>query len=201
MKTLFPGEFSLRNALAAAELGYAFGIRPETIAKGIAHLKNIPGRAERVECGQNFLVVVDYAHTPDSLKALCDAYAGHRKICLLGSAGGGRDTWKRPVMGKTAEENSNHVILTNDDPYDDDPLQILSEIAAGMDTAPDVIPDRREAIRKAFSMAKKDDVVLITGKGVDPIAGPGGAKIPWNDVDVAREELEKLLRDKDIIRA
>jgi len=199
--TSFPGEFSLRNALAAAELGYAFGITPEKIANGIAQLKNIPGRAERVECGQDFLVVVDYAHTPDSLKALCDAYAGRRKICLLGSAGGGRDTWKRPVVGKVAEENAEHVILTNDDPYDEDPLRILHEIAAGMKTKPDIIPDRREAIRAGLRIAKKDDVVLITGKGVDPIAGPGGTKIPWSDVDVAREELQKLLRGEDIMHA
>lgn len=199
MRTSFPGEFSLRNALAATELGFAFGIAPEHIARGIAGLTNIPGRAERIECGQDFLVVVDYAHTPGSLKALCDAYEGHHKICLLGSAGGGRDTWKRPVMGRTAEENSDHVILTNDDPYDDAPLQILHEIAAGMKTAPDIIPDRRDAIRAAFAMAKKDNAVLITGKGIDPIAGPEGVKIDWNDVDVAREELERLLRREDIM--
>ena len=193
METSFPGEFSLRNALAAAEVGYAFGIAPEKIARGIGGLKHISGRAERIDCGQGFLVVVDYAHTPDSLKALCEAYKKHRRICLLGSAGGGRDAWKRPIMGQIAEENADQVILTNDDPYDEDPVKILREIQSGMHTKPYVIPDRREAIRTALRLAKKNDVVLITGKGVDPIAGPRGTKIPWNDVEVAREELQSML--------
>ena len=201
IKTSFPGEFSLKNALAASELGRAFGIAPRAIARGIACVTHIPGRVENIDCGQDFLVVVDYAHTPDSLKALCEAYAGHRIICLLGSAGGGRDTWKRPIMGKIAEEHANRVILTNDDPYDEDPLHILHEIAVGMKTKPDSIPDRREAIRAGLRMAKKGDVVLITGKGVDPIAGPGGVKLSWNDVDVAREELEELLRGSAIMRS
>lgn len=191
MNVMLPGEFSLRNALAAATVARAFGIAPNVIAAGVARVTRIPGRAEEIRDGQDFTVVVDYAHTPDSLKALCDAYSGKKKICILGSAGGGRDTWKRPVMGKIAEENCAHVILTNDDPYDEDPKHILDEILSGMKTKPDVIPDRREAIRHAFSLAQRGDAVLITGKGIDPIAGPGGIKIPWNDVTVAREELAK----------
>lgn len=186
-----PGEFSLKNALAAAEVAYAFGADLDAIQKGLASLTRIPGRAERIEAGQDFIVVVDYAHTPDSLAALCDAYPG-RKICLLGSAGGGRDTWKRPVMGKTAEEKCEVVILTNDDPYDEDPQKIANEIASGMTKRPDIILDRREAIRKAFSIAHKGDTVLITGKGIDPIYGKGGAKIPWSDAEVAREEIQRL---------
>ncbi len=197
--TTLPGEFSLRNALAAADMGHAFGIAPRDIARGIASLTAIPGRAERVECGQDFIVVVDYAHTPESLRALCDAYAGRQRICVLGSAGGGRDTWKRPVMGRTAEENAERVILTNDDPYDEDPMQILGEMAAGMKTKPDIIPDRRLAIRTALRAAKPGNAVLITGKGIDPIAGPHGTKIPWSDVEVAREELESLLRGGAIL--
>lgn len=186
-----PGEFSLKNALAAAEVSYAFGANLDAIEKGLAALTRIPGRAERIEVGQDFAVIVDYAHTPDSLAALCDAYPG-RKICLLGSAGGGRDTWKRPVMGKTAEEKCDVVILTNDDPYDEDPQKIADEMAAGMTKNPDIVLDRRLAIRKAFSLAHTGDVVLITGKGIDPIYGKGGAKIPWSDAEVAREELKRL---------
>lgn len=193
MRTKLPGEFSLKNALAAAEVAHAFDISPLVIQKGIATLSTIPGRAERIDEGQDFLVIVDYAHTPDSLKALCDAHRGLRKIVLLGSAGGGRDTWKRPVMGKTAEENADVVILTNDDPYDDDPMQIIDEIAAGMRQRPEIIPDRQSAIRHAFAIAKNGDAVLITGKGIDPIYGPGGAKIPWSDADVARAELRRRL--------
>lgn len=201
ISTAFPGEFSLKNALAAAELGHAFGITPETIARGIAGLTRIPGRAERIECGQDFAVVVDYAHTPDSLKALCEAYGAHRRICVLGSAGGGRDTWKRPVIGRIAEENAELVILTNDDPYDEDPDKIIREIVAGMTTKPVILPDRRAAIREALRAARAGNVILITGKGIDPIAGPGGKKIPWNDVDVAREELERFLREKAIMHS
>jgi UDP-N-acetylmuramoyl-L-alanyl-D-glutamate--2,6-diaminopimelate ligase len=191
-----PGEFSLKNALAAAVLAHALGIDTPAIARALESVRKIPGRAEEVHAGQAFTVVVDYAHTPDSLQALCDAYGSLPKICILGSAGGGRDTWKRPVMGAIAEKNCAHVILTNDDPYDEDPQKILEEIAGGMHKRPEIIPDRRKAIERALRMAKPGDVVLITGKGIDPLMGPGGAKTPWNDVDVAREELEKLMGEK-----
>lgn len=188
-----PGEFSLKNALAAAELTYACGVELGAIEKGLNNLLRIPGRAERIDEGQDFTVVVDYAHTPDSLAALCKAY-DRRKICILGSAGGGRDTWKRPVMGRTAEEHSDVVILTTDDPYDDDPAQIAAEIAAGMHKKPEILLDRRLAIRRAFELARPGDVVLITGKGIDPIYGKGGVKIPWSDASVAREELSRIAR-------
>ncbi|HVU75285.1 MAG TPA: UDP-N-acetylmuramyl-tripeptide synthetase [Candidatus Paceibacterota bacterium] len=189
--TSLPGEFSLRNALAAAEAASAAGIAPETIARGIAALSVIPGRAERVDEGQPFTVVVDYAHTPESLAALCDAYSAMRKICILGSAGGGRDTWKRPVMGKVAEEKCAVVILTTDDPYDDDPMQIIEEIAAGMKKRPEILPDRREAIRRALSLAQAGDAVLITGMGIDAPHIRGGTSA-WSDASVAREELKRL---------
>jgi UDP-N-acetylmuramoyl-L-alanyl-D-glutamate--2,6-diaminopimelate ligase len=97
-------------------------------------------------------------------------------------------------MAKIAEENCSYVILTNDDPYDEDPQKILSEMRGGMKTEPFVIPDRREAIRRGLALAHTGDAVLITGKGIDAIAGPGGKKIPWNDVEVAREEIGLLLR-------
>jgi UDP-N-acetylmuramoyl-L-alanyl-D-glutamate--2,6-diaminopimelate ligase len=190
--TSLPGEFSLKNALAAAEAARAAGIAPELIAKGVASLSVIPGRAERVDEGQDFTVVVDYAHTPESLAALCDAYGAMRRICILGSAGGGRDTWKRPVMGRVAEEKCAVVILTNDDPYDDDPLQIIEEIAAGMKRRPEILADRREAIRRALSLAQKGDAVLITGMGIDAPHLKGGAQARWSDSAVAREELKRL---------
>lgn len=190
------GEFSLRNALAAATLGKALRIDAGTIARGISAVRTIPGRAQYIEAGQNFAAVVDYAYTPDSLKAILSAFGERRKICVLGSAGGGRDTWKRPVLGKIAEEACARVILTNDDPYDDDPAAIINEIASGMKKEPVIVPDRRLAIRRAFELTQEDDVVLITGKGIDPIYGRGGAKLPWNDVEVAREELERLLKKR-----
>lgn len=186
-----PGEFSLRNALAAATVARAFGIPERTIANGIARVTRIPGRAEEVREGQDFAVVVDYAHTPDSLQAIYDAYAGRRRICVLGSTGGGRDKWKRPVMGSVAEKSCDIIILTNEDPYDEVPEDIVAEIASGIRSKkPEIIMDRREAIRRAVSLATSGDAVLITGKGTDPtIAGPKGTKIPWSDAQVAREEV------------
>lgn len=187
-----PGEFSLENALAAAEMAHACGIADDAIVRGIEAVSEIPGRAQRVDLGQPFLVIVDYAHTPDSLRALCAAYPSRRRICVLGSAGGGRDTWKRPVMGEVAEESCDVVILTTDDPYDEDPLTIIRDMERGMHKPHEVIPDRRAAIARAFALAKPGDAVLITGKGIDPIYGPHGTKIPWSDAAVAREELAKI---------
>jgi UDP-N-acetylmuramoyl-L-alanyl-D-glutamate--2,6-diaminopimelate ligase len=193
-----PGEFSLRNALAAATLAHAMNIPMESIASGIAGLQRVAGRAEEVREGQSFTTVIDYAHTPDSLRAIYAAYPTRRKICVLGSTGGGRDTWKRPVMGGIAEEMCDTVILTNEDPYNEDPQSIVAMIASGMKRkVPEIIMDRREAIRRALSLAHEGDVVLITGKGTDPtIQGPRGTSIPWSDADVAREEIRNLAAKK-----
>lgn len=203
-----PGDFSLQNGLAAALVTRTLGVSAETIAIGLGKLATIPGRAERIEAGQDYTVIVDYAHTPDSLEALYKAYtipstslgvspstelrASRKLICVLGSTGGGRDTWKRPVMGKMADTYCDHVILTNEDPYDEKPESIVSALSGGMKRKPEVIMDRRRAIAKALSLAKSGDAVLITGKGTDPnIAGPNGTKEPWSDAVVAREEILK----------
>ena len=189
-----PGTFSIQNALAAATLARAFDIDTITIARGLASVTTIPGRAERIEEGQDFVVVVDYAHTPESLRAIYDAYKNRRRVCVLGSTGGGRDMWKRPAMGAIADEYCEHVILTNEDPYDEDPHSIVEGLARGVTRhTPEIIIDRREAIRRALTLAKPGDAVLITGIGTDPnICGPNGTKVPWNDADVVREELRKL---------
>ena len=196
IETHLPGEFSLKNALAAATLMHALGFPTTTIATGIANLSLIPGRAEEINEGQAFPVVVDYAHTPDSLKALYSAYAKRRKICVLGSTGGGRDMWKRPAMGEIADEYCDTIILTNEDPYDEDPRSIVDSIARGITSKqPEVIMDRRAAIARAIELARASDAVLITGKGTDPtIQLARGASIPWSDADVAREELKKVLK-------
>jgi len=205
MRIHLPGAFSVQNALAAATLTRALGIPLGAIKRGLDSLTRIPGRAERIEAApapgraagrkQDFLVVVDYAHTPDSLKALYDAYQSMRKICVLGATGGGRDLWKRPVMGKLAAEACAHVILTNEDPYDEEPRSIVEAMERGMQGGShEILMDRREAIRRALSLARPGDAVLITGKGTDPsICGPRGSDVPWSDAAVAREELEKLL--------
>ena len=188
-----PGNFSVRNALAAIKVGEFLGISPATSAHALASLARIPGRAERIEAGQDFLAVVDYAHTPDSLQALYDAYSSQRKICVLGNTGGGRDTWKRPEMGRIADNACSEVILTDEDPYDEDPEKIVQDMAKGMKRAAKIIMDRREAIRTALSLAQPGDAVLITGKGTDPyIMQAHGTKTPWSDAQVVREELDKL---------
>ena len=189
-----PGLFSLYNALAAAVTAKALGLNEPDIIRGLAQLKEIPGRAQAIHEGQPFSVVVDYAHTPDSLTALYDAYSGKRMICVLGGTGGGRDLWKRPAMGKIADERCAEVILTTEDPYDEDPRSISEMIAHDMKRLPNIIVDRRLAIREALSRALGNDVVLITGKGSEPsIHMAGGVDIPWSDETVVREELKALV--------
>lgn len=188
-----PGEFSVLNALAAIKTAAWLGVSVEQSAQALHLLTRIPGRAEKIEAGQDFVAIVDYAHTPDSLHALYGAYKARRKICVLGNTGGGRDTWKRPLMGQIADEACDEVILTNEDPYEEDPGSILSAMAAGMSRAPRIIMDRREAIRTALTLARPGDAVLVTGKGTDPyIMEANGKRTPWSDTTVVREELEKL---------
>lgn len=193
-----PGKFNISNAIAALTLAREIGIPPEEAKKGIESLSLIRGRVERVEAGQPFTVIVDYAHTDDSLRKLYETFPSSRKIAVLGSTGGGRDSWKRPVLGKIADEYCDEIIITNEDPYDEDPMKIINEVASGVTKhTPIIIEDRREAIAKALSLAKENDTVLISGKGTDPyIMGPNGTRLPWDDATVAKEELEKLMQKK-----
>jgi len=189
-----PGLFNLRNILAALTLTEAMGVPLATIKRALEHQPPIAGRAERVGGTQPYIVVIDYAHTPDSLKALYETYKERRIIAILGSTGGGRDAWKRVEMGRIADEYADVAILANEDPYDEDPQKIVSDIAKGFTKKrPFVFLDRRNAIREALREAKPSNVVLITGKGTDPyIMGPGGNKEAWSDKKVAEEELAKL---------
>jgi UDP-N-acetylmuramoyl-L-alanyl-D-glutamate--2,6-diaminopimelate ligase len=192
------GVFNIYNILGATTLAQALGVGLETIKRALEKIEIIPGRAERIDEGQPFSVIVDYAHTPDSLEKLYQAFkdtgSGTRRICVLGNTGGGRDTWKRPEMGRIADEYCSGVILTNEDPYDEDPGKIVDAMAVGMKRhKPLIIMDRREAIRTALLRAQSGDVVLITGKGTDPyIMGPRGRKEPWSDKEVVRQELRAL---------
>ena len=188
-----PGKFNALNALAAIKMGETIGISVSDAARALAHLPSVRGRVERIDSGQDFLAIVDYAHTPDSLQALYGAFPKRRKICVLGNTGGGRDVWKRPLMGKIADEACDKVILTNEDPYDEDPRDIVDAMARAMERAPEIIMDRRAAIRAALAYARAGDAVLISGKGTDPfIMEARGAKIPWSDAQVVREELARL---------
>jgi UDP-N-acetylmuramoyl-L-alanyl-D-glutamate--2,6-diaminopimelate ligase len=189
-----PGKFNLYNAIAASVLARAFGIKTPTIARALLKMNLIPGRAQEINEGQRFRVIVDYAHTPDSLKAIYEAYGDSRKICVLGSTGGGRDVWKRSTMGGIAEDNCSHIILTDEDPYDESPQKIIEDMIAGMRGNPEIIMDRAKAIEHALSLAGPKDVVLITGKGTDPfIMGREGNKQKWSDEMVTRTALKSLV--------
>jgi UDP-N-acetylmuramoyl-L-alanyl-D-glutamate--2,6-diaminopimelate ligase len=196
------GEFNIRNGLAAATVADAFGVSLSAIKEGLAKLSMIKGRVEFVKFDeeplkskQTFDVVVDYAHTSGSLTELYKAFATQKRICVLGNTGGGRDKWKRPEMARVADTFCDEVILTNEDPYDEDPDQIVEEMLPGFKMhTPTIIMDRREAIAEALKRAKGGDAVLITGKGTDPyIMLANGEKLPWSDYEVAKEELAKLL--------
>ncbi len=158
----------------------------------------IPGRFEIVK-EEPFKVVIDYAHTPDELLGVYeffkDHYPGKRLIAVFGSCGGGRDVWKRKVLGEIADRFCDEIILTNEDPYDDNPLEIIEEIAQGISVCQNLykILDRRKAIKKALSLAKKGDIVLITGKGAEKsIISKKGKKIPWSDKEVVKEDLKGI---------
>lgn len=189
-----PGEFNALNALAAIKTAEHLGV-PLTVSKeALETLAPVQGRVQDVApAAHPFRVIVDYAHTPDSLQALYDAFPTQRKVCVLGNTGGGRDTWKRPEMGKIADTMCEEVILTNEDPYDENPEKIIEEMASGMTRKPHIIMDRREAIAAALTKAQPGDVVLVSGKGTDPyIMEAGDKKAPWSDAEVVREELAKL---------
>jgi UDP-N-acetylmuramoyl-L-alanyl-D-glutamate--2,6-diaminopimelate ligase len=191
------GEFNAYNILAAITFAKNLGISDEIIKEAIEDLKQIPGRGQKIEAGQSFEVYVDYAHTKESLEALYKTFPNKNKVCVLGNCGGGRDKWKRPEMAKIAEQYCDEIILTDEDPYDEDPNQIVDEMKKAITKKPvTVIMDRRTAINDAIQRANKtnESVVLITGKGTDPyIMGPNGTKTPWLDSEVATEEIRKVI--------
>jgi UDP-N-acetylmuramoyl-L-alanyl-D-glutamate--2,6-diaminopimelate ligase len=196
------GLFNVYNCLAAITTARAFGVPLKTIHTALSNLPPIKGRVELFRspkgAGQKVTVVVDYAHTPDSLEKLYKAFEKEPKIAVLGNTGGGRDKWKRPEMGRLAGEYCARVILTNEDPYDEDPGNIVEEMVRGIedDTKVEVIMDRRKAIRTAIEGAPSGSVVLITGKGTDPyIMGPHNTKTPWSDAKVVQQEMAAIFGD------
>ena len=199
-----PGEFNIYNMLAALTYTQSQGISINTIKDAFENYDGARGRMERITLSenhplrkkQNFSVIVDYAHTPDSLEKVYKVFKEKDSICVLGNTGGGRDTWKRPEMAKIADTYCGRIILTNEDPYDEDPQKIIDEMKVAIKKhRPEIILDRREAISRALGKAKKGSVVIITGKGTDPyIMEADGKKIPWDDARVVREELEKILK-------
>ena len=188
------GQFNVYNMLAAIAYTRGLGITMDSIKVGLEKVTEIKGRAQKIPNNLGIEVIVDYAHTPDSLKALYEAFPAKKKVCVLGNCGGGRDKWKRKEMAQIAEKYCDEIILTDEDPYDDDPKEIIESMAKEIiNKKPKMIINRREAIATAIKKAKAGSVVLITGKGTDPyIMRANGVKEPWSDAKVAEEELLKF---------
>jgi len=202
------GDFNVYNALPAIAIGSALGISCDKIKEGLENLKIIPGRMERIDEGQNFLVFVDYAHEQEGMNAVLNTareLAGSNKvIVLLGAEGGGRDKAKRPILGEIVAKKADFTVISNVDPYEDDPREICEDIAKAAENPPTgggkirnenlfVIEDRRQGIKKALSLAKENDVILITGKGAEQSIIIGSKSHLWDDRIIVREELNKIL--------
>src|SRR6185312_107984 len=193
LETRLRGRFNVENVLGAVAAARLLGIDDDAIAYGVKELRGVPGRFEAVDEGQPFAVLVDYAHTPDSLeKVLRTArdLAQSRVICVFG-CGGDRDRGKRPLMGRIATELADIAIVTSDNPRSEEPEAIIAEILEGADGA-EVEPDRREAIARAIGEAAEGDVVVIAGKGHEQGQQFADGTIPFDDREVAREALRRL---------
>lgn len=191
------GRHNVYNVLAAISTGLSYGLDMDAVARGIAECRNVPGRFERVDQGQPFMVVVDYAHTDDALRnviGVARALNPNHVITVFG-CGGDRDRTKRPLMGMAAAENSDFVMLTSDNPRSEDPLDIINDALVGLrryDTPHVVEADRETAIRKAIQHAQPGDIVLIAGKGHEPYQVLKDKTIDFDDRKVAREVLAAM---------
>src|SRR6185437_1346169 len=188
------GAFNRANALGAIWAARELGVPEDAIRAGVERLRGVPGRFEAVEEGQPFAVVVDYAHTPDSLVDVLAAARGlgeGRVIAVFG-AGGDRDREKRPLMGRAAADGADLAIVTTDNPRTEDPAAIAAEVAAGAPDRLEVVVDRREAIERAKEGARPGDVVVIAGKGADTDMELADRRVPFDDKIVAREALRRV---------
>jgi UDP-N-acetylmuramoyl-L-alanyl-D-glutamate--2,6-diaminopimelate ligase len=196
------GEHNVYNLLGAMGVALHAGATCDQVRDAVASVTNVPGRFERVSAGQDFTVVVDYAHTEDALMRLltaAQALKTHRIITVFG-CGGDRDRGKRPKMGRVAVEHSDIVVLTSDNPRTEDPLAIIRDVEAGVRGALQhrshveyhLVPDRREAIGTAVRLARPDDIVLIAGKGHEDYQIIGTKKFHFDDREVAREAIQQL---------
>jgi UDP-N-acetylmuramoyl-L-alanyl-D-glutamate--2,6-diaminopimelate ligase len=199
----FLSKFNEENIAMAAGIARELGIGEQFIETALGNFEGVPGRMEFVTA-RHYLGIVDYAHTPDSLEA---AYQAARSlfqnddgklVCVLGAAGGGRDKWKRPEFGKMAAHYCDEVILTDEDPYDEDPEKIIGEIAGGIAQMPYprpnplIIQDRKEALAKAVDLLNDNDILIATGKGSEEsIHIAGGKKIAWNEKEILQELLQR----------
>jgi UDP-N-acetylmuramoyl-L-alanyl-D-glutamate--2,6-diaminopimelate ligase len=196
------GRVNVYNALAASAAGYARDCSEEAIAKGIFDLASVPGRFERVDCGQPFTAVVDYAHTDDALRNLTalarefvDRAGLKGKVITLFGCGGDRDRAKRPLMGEAAGTGSDFVVLTSDNPRSEDPIAIMNDALVGLQksgTKYSLEPDRGKAVALALRQAAPGDIVLLAGKGHEKVQVTREGSIPFDDVEVARENLKAM---------
>jgi UDP-N-acetylmuramyl-tripeptide synthetase len=201
-KLNLPGSFNIENALAATCVALSEDIEPNVIKEALEKIRGVAGRMEAIENDLGINILVDFALTPNALKRLYETLLTSKKesakiIAVFGSCGD-RDRGKRPIIGKIVSEIADVVILTNDEPYHENPLQIINEIAAGIKNKKEnedlwIIEDRRLAIGKALNIAKKDDIIAITGMGNFETMVVGDKKIPWNDKAVIKEELQKMI--------
>ena len=186
------GTFNISNALAAISVALSQDLDLDICKRALEKIKGIPGRMEMV-ISEPFKVLVDYAFTPNALEKVYQTMRESRMICVLGAAGGGRDKWKRQILGKIAAKYCDTILITNEDPYDEDPMEIINQVAEGAGLKAEKILDRREAIKQSLKYAKPGDIVIITGKGSEPcICVAEGRKIPWDDREVVREEFKGL---------
>jgi UDP-N-acetylmuramoyl-L-alanyl-D-glutamate--2,6-diaminopimelate ligase len=204
IKTQIPGEFNISNSLAATAVGLKLGLRNQEIEQGIYDLTSVNGRMNRIDEGQKFTVIMDYAHTPDAFAKLFHSVKPKgRTIVVFGSAGGHRDPSKREPQGEIAGEHADIVVLTEEDDRETPGTEILDQIATGAEKAGKVrekdlflIGNRTEAIRFAFQKAQPNDLVLLLGKGHERTIERADGEHPWNEEQTARQELKKLLNRK-----
>jgi len=202
------GRFNVENAAAAISVALSQDLKIEEIKKALLQVKSPPGRLEVIDEGQDFKVIVDYSYEQTSLENALKAvklFSPNRVIVVFGSAAGGRDKWRRPVMGKVADELSDIVIVTTDDPYDEDPAKIVDDILKSvLENKERVlggnvfrIIDRREAIQKALRLAGKNDLIIFTGKGGEQWMNvANGKKILWQESEIVREEIKNLKKSE-----
>ncbi|HEX6844930.1 MAG TPA: UDP-N-acetylmuramoyl-L-alanyl-D-glutamate--2,6-diaminopimelate ligase [Actinomycetota bacterium] len=191
VETRLRGAFNVVNALGAVAAGLLLDVDEDEIAAGIASVTGVPGRLEPIDEGQPFAVLVDYAHTPDSLASVLDAARGlgQGRVIVVFGAGGDRDRGKRPLMGKVAVGGADVVVVTSDNPRSEEPLAIIQDVLQGAGLDVEIDPDRRGAIARAISLARPGDVVVIAGKGHEQGQDVGGVVSPFDDREVARETL------------
>jgi UDP-N-acetylmuramoyl-L-alanyl-D-glutamate--2,6-diaminopimelate ligase len=202
IETPLRGLFNVENVLGAVSAALLLDLNEDAIAAGIASVAGVPGRFEAVDEGQAFSVIVDYAHTPDSLETVLRAARGlgDGRVIVVFGAGGDRDRGKRPLMGRVAVELADHVIVTSDNPRSEEPVAIIADVLQGTGVDVEMDPDRRAAIERAIELAGPGDVVVIAGKGHEQGQEVAGVQHPFDDRTVARETLAGLSQPGDMGR-